>query len=108
MESGSPPTSRLTSLSFAESPMAPAPEEKKTRGQVEARKRRSTQKPEGGKDENKKEAFIIRQSFGTTGRELISFISTPPRKIGMHDVEAPTKADETMLLHPGSEDEQGV
>ena len=32
------------------------------------------------------------------GRELISLISTTLREIGKQDVEAPTKADETMLL----------
>ena len=64
---------------------------------MDAKKRRN-KKPEEGKEEKKKEAFVIRQSFDNIGRELISLVSTTLREIGKQDVEAPTKADETMLL----------
>ena len=55
---------------------------------MEARKRRNKKEPEEGKDEKKKDAFVIRQSFDNMGRELISLISTTPREIGKQDVEA--------------------
>ena len=48
--------------------------------------------------EKKKEAFVIRQSFDNIGRELISLVSTTLREIGKQDIEAPTKADNDMLL----------
>ena len=99
MKSGSLPKTKLKFLSFAEALMSPTPEEKRARERVEARNRRNKQKPEGGKDKKKKkEAFVIQQPFDNMGRELISLISTTLRKIGKQDVEAPTKADETMLL----------
>ena len=78
--------------------MSPTPEEKKVRERVEMRKRRHKKEPEEGKDGKKKESFIIRQSFDNMGRELIFLVSTTLREIGKQDVEAPTKADETMLL----------
>ena len=65
---------------------------------MEARKRRHKKEPEEGKDGKKKEAFVIRQSFGAIRRELISLVAATLREIGKQDVEAPTKADETMLL----------
>ena len=78
--------------------MSPTPEVKKARECVEARKRRHKKEPEEGKDEKKKETFIIRQSFDNIGRELISLVATTLQEIGKRDVEAPTTADETMLL----------
>ena len=98
MRSGSLPKQKLKTLSFAEALMSPTPEEKKARERVEARKRRHKKEPEEGKDGKKKEAFILRQSFDNIGRELISLVATTLREIGKQDVEAPTKADETMLL----------
>ena len=65
---------------------------------MEARKRRNKKEPEEGKGAKKKEAFIIRQSFHNIGRGLISLVATTLREVGKQDVEAPTKADETMLL----------
>ena len=64
---------------------------------MDAKKRRN-KKPEEVKDTKKKEAFIIRQSFDNIGRELISLVSTTLREIGKQDIEAPTKADNEMLL----------
>ena len=64
---------------------------------MDAKKRRN-KKPEEGKEEKKKESFVIRQSFDNIGRELISLVSTTLREIGKQDVEAPTKADNDMLL----------
>ena len=98
MRSGSLPKHKLKSLSFAEALMSPTPEEKKARERVEARQRRNKKEPEEGKDVKKKEAFVIGQSFDNMGQELISLISITLREIGKQDVEAPTKADETMLL----------
>ena len=98
MRSGSLPKGKLKTLSFAEALVSPTPEEQKARERVEARKRRHKKDPEEGKDEKKKEAFIIRQSFDAIGQELISLVATTLREIGKHDAEAPTKADETMLL----------
>ena len=92
------PKQKLKALSFAEALMSPTPEEKKARGRVEARHRRNKKGPEEGKGAKKKEAFIIRQSFDNIGRELVSLVATPLREIGKQDVEAPTKADETVLL----------
>ena len=61
MRSGSLPKQKLKTLSFTEALMSPTPEEQKAREQVEARKRRHNKKePEEGKDEKKKEPFIIR------------------------------------------------
>ena len=97
MRSGSLPKNKLKSLSFAEALMSPTPEEKKARERVDAEKRRS-KKPEEGKEEKKKEAFNIRQSFDNIGRELISLVSTALREIGKQDIEGPTKADNDMLL----------
>ena len=91
-------TSKLKSLSFADALASPTPEEQKARERVEARKRRHKKDPEEGKDEKKKEPFIIRQSVDAIGRELISLVAATLREIGKQDVEAPTKADETMLL----------
>ena len=65
---------------------------------MDAKKRRNKKIPEEGKDGKKKEAFITRQSFDNMGRELTSLISTTLREIGKQDIEAPTKADEDMLL----------
>ena len=63
MRSGSLPTHKLKSLSFAEAlmsgMMSPTPEEKKARERVEARKRRNKKEHAEGKDEKKKEAFGI-------------------------------------------------
>ena len=91
MRSGSLPKHKLKSLSFAEALMSPTPEEKKARERVDAKKRRN-KKPEEGKEENKKEAFKICQSFDNIGRELISLVSTTLREIGKQDIEGPTKA----------------
>ena len=77
--------------------MSPTPEEEKARDRVHAKKQRS-KKPVEGKEEKKKEAFAIHQSFGNIGRELISLVSTTLREIGKQDIEAPTKADNDMLL----------
>ena len=63
-----------------------------------ARKRRHKKDPEEGKDGKKKEAFIIRQSFDAIGRDLISLVAATLREIGKQDVEAPTKADENIVL----------
>ena len=41
---------------------------------------------------------MIRPTFDAIGQELISFVAATLREIGKQDVEAPTKADETMLL----------
>ena len=98
MRSGRLPKHKRKSRSFADALMSPTPEEKKARERVEARKRRSKKEPEEGKDGKKIEAFIILQSFDNIGRELISLVATTLREIGKQDVEAPTKADETMLL----------
>ena len=69
---------------------------------MEARKRSRRHKlkkvPEEGKDGKKKEAFIIRQSFDAAGRELILLVAAALREIVKQDVEAPTKAGESMLL----------
>ena len=68
MRSGSLPKHKLKSLSFADALMDPTPEEKKARERVDAKKRRNKKVPEEGKEEKKKEAFIIRQSFDNMGR----------------------------------------
>ena len=60
MRSGSLSKSKLKTLSFAEALMSPTPEEKNAREQVDAKKRQN-KKPEGGKEEKKKESFVIRQ-----------------------------------------------
>ena len=91
------PKHKLKSLSFADALMSPTPEEQKARERVDAKKRRN-KKPEEGKEEKTKEAFVIRQSFDNIGRELISLVSTTLREIGKQDIEAPTKADNGMLL----------
>ena len=65
---------------------------------MEARKRRHTKDPEEGKDGKKKEPFIIRQSSDAIGRDLISRVADTLREICKQDVEAPTKAEETMPL----------
>ena len=49
-------------------------------------------------DGKKKEASIIRQSFDDIGQELISLVAATLQEIGTQDVEAPTKADGTMVL----------
>ena len=67
MRSGNLPKSKskakLKALSFADAVIGPNPEEVKARERVDARKRRSKQPEEGNKEEKKKEAFVIRQSF---------------------------------------------
>ena len=88
--------------------MSPTPEEKKAKARVDAKKRRNKKTPEEGKDDKKKEAFIIRQSFDNMGRESISLISTTLREIGKQDIEVLTKADKTHAPAPGTEDEQSV
>ena len=104
MESGSnPPTHKLNSLSFADALVAPPPEEKKARGRVEAMKQKHKKRdPEEGEEGNTDE-FIIRPTVDAIGRESISLVAATLREIGKQDVESPTKADETMLLPPGSE-----
>ena len=99
MRSGSLPKNKLKPLSFAEALMGPTytPEEKKARGRVEARKRRNKKEHEEGKDEKKNEASDIRQSFRNMGRELVSLISTILWESGKEDVEAPARADGTVL-----------
>ena len=97
IRSGSPPTSKPKTLSFAGAAMSPALEEKKARERVDAKKRRNKE-PEEGKEEKKNEAFVIRQSFDNIGRELISLASTTLQEMGKQDIEAPTKADNDMLL----------
>ena len=67
MRSGSLPKHKLKTLSFAEALVRPAPEEQKARGRVDVRKRRHKKDPEEGKDGEKKEVFILRQSFGNIG-----------------------------------------
>ena len=98
MRSGRLPKHKRKSRSFADALMSPTPEEKKAKARVDAKKRRNKKTPEEGKDDKKKDAFIIRQSFDNMGRELISLISTTFREIGKQNIEAPTKADENMLL----------
>ena len=63
MRSGSLPKHKLMPLIFAGALVSPTPEEQKARERVDARKRRSKKVPEEGKEEKKKEAFIIRQPF---------------------------------------------
>ena len=65
---------------------------------MDARKRRNKQPEEGNKEEKKKEAILIRQSFDNIGRELISLVATTLREIGKQEIVAPTKADSDMLL----------
>ena len=65
---------------------------------MEARNRRHKKGPEEGKGVKKKEPLILRQSFDNIGQELISLVAAALREIGKQDVEAPTKAAETMLL----------
>ena len=108
MRSGSLPKSKskskLKTLSFADAVIGPTPEEIKARERVDARKRQSKQPEEGNKEEEKKEPFVIRQSFDNIGRELISLVATALREIGKKDIaapslpRAPTKADSDMLL----------
>ena len=62
MSSRGLPKHTLKSLSFADAAMSPTPEEQKARERVDAKKRRN-KKPKEGKEEKKKEAFVIRQSF---------------------------------------------
>ena len=62
------------------------------------RKRRHKKGPEEGKKGKKKEPFIIRPAFDAIGRELILLVAATLREIGKRDLEALTKADETMLL----------
>ena len=100
MRSGSLPKTKVKSRSFADALASPTPEEETARERVEARKRRHKTDPEElkGKDGKKKEPFIIGQSFDAIGREPISLVADTLREIGQQDVEAPTKADKTMLL----------
>ena len=98
MRSGGLPKNKLKTLSFADTIVSPTPEEQNARERVEARKRRHKKDPEEGKDGKKKEPFIIRPTFDALGRELISLVADTLRENGKQDVEAPTKADETMLL----------
>ena len=59
---------------------------------------------QGKKEEKKKEAFIIRQSFDNIGRELISLVATTLREIGKQEIEAPTKADTDICSCTGLQD----
>ena len=99
MRSGSQP-SKLK-LTFSDAVLvgaAPTPEEKKARERVELRKRRNKkQGPEEGKA-GKQDDFVVRPTYDAIGRELISLVAATLREIGKQDVEALTKADETMLL----------
>ena len=74
MRSGSQPHKHK--LEFADALVAaPAPEEKKARERVEAQKRRNTKSdPEEG-NAGKKDEFVIRPTFDTIGRELISLMA---------------------------------
>ena len=72
-------------------------DEKNARDRAEARKRRNKkQSPEEG-TAGKQGDFVL-PTYDAIGRELISVVADTLREIGKHDMESPTKADETMLL----------
>ena len=95
---------KLKTLSFAiaDALAAPTPEEEKARERAEARKRRNNKHdPEEGKagKTGRNPTYTLNcDAIIIIGRELISLVAATIREIGKRNVEAPTKADETMLL----------
>ena len=105
MRSGRLLKHKLKTLSFADALLSPTPAEQKAREQdfnnSGGEKETTQEGPRGGQgweEPKKTEPFIIRPTFGAIGRELFSRVAATLQEIGKQDVEAPTKADEPMLL----------